>query len=76
MLATLVRLPSLRVENRRAVLDALDVYAATKLDFGDALIVASMRLAGSELLYSYDRDFDRISGISSRGPGAAAKLQG
>jgi hypothetical protein len=32
----LVRLPGFRVENRAAVLGALDLFAATSLDFGDA----------------------------------------
>ncbi|MBI2953741.1 MAG: type II toxin-antitoxin system PrlF family antitoxin, partial [Chloroflexi bacterium] len=50
--------------------ERLDVYANTKLDFGDALIIASMQQAGSELLYSYDTDFDRIPGITRRSPGS------
>lgn len=70
VLATLVRLPGFEVQNRQAVLDALSIFAATKLDFGDALIIASMRLSGSAALYSYDSDFDSFEDISRNRPGA------
>jgi predicted nucleic acid-binding protein len=63
MLTTLVQLPQFRVPDRRDVLRALDLFAATNLDFGDAMIIASMDGAGSQALYSYDRDFDRVPGI-------------
>lgn len=68
MLASLVRLPQFHIQNRESVLRALDLYAATKLDFGDTLIIASMEQQGSHLLYSYDTDFDRISGITRQEP--------
>jgi uncharacterized protein len=68
MLAALVRLPQFHVQNRVSVLRALDLYASTRLDFGDTLIIASMEQQGSHLLYSYDTDFDRIQGITRREP--------
>src|SRR6266849_3596448 len=68
MLAALVRLPLFHVQNRWSILNALDLYASTKLDFGDALIIASMQQQGSQVLYSYDTDFDRITGITRREP--------
>jgi predicted nucleic acid-binding protein len=70
LLASLVRMPNFRVENRRALLAALDIYATTNLDFGDAMIAASMQHAGAQVLYSYDADFDRVPGISRTSPGA------
>ena len=72
LLTPLVRLPGFRVRNRRAVLAALDLFASQNLDFGDAMIVASMRQAGSRILYSYDTDFDRVPDITRRTPGEAA----
>ena len=36
MLTSLVHLPQFQVQNRWSVLRALDLYAVTKLDFGDA----------------------------------------
>ena len=71
LLTPLVRLAGFRVQNRRSVLRALDLYATTNLDFGDALIVAAMEQRGSRVLYSYDQGFDRISSITRRSPGAA-----
>lgn len=42
-LTRLVRLPHFKVQNRRAVLRALDLFGTTtRLDFGDAIIVAVM----------------------------------
>jgi predicted nucleic acid-binding protein len=68
MLSRLVTFPHFRVENHLCVLKALDLYAATKLDFGDTLIIASMEQQNSHVLYSFDTDFDRIQGIIRREP--------
>ncbi len=67
-LAPLVRLPAFRVRNRSEVLLALDLYATTRLDFGDALLGAAMEREGGGDLFSYARHFDRIAGISRREP--------
>jgi predicted nucleic acid-binding protein len=70
LLIPLVRLPGFRVKDRRIVLAALAIYGsgATKIDFGDAMIAASMQQNGSETLYSFDADFDKIPGISRKEP--------
>ncbi len=34
------------------------------------MIVASMKQVGSETIYSYDINFDRIEGITRRRPGS------
>jgi predicted nucleic acid-binding protein len=68
LLSTLVHLPHFRVQNRFCVLRALDLYASTKLDFGDTLIIASMEQQNSRILYSYDKDFDHIQGITRKEP--------
>lgn len=70
LLTPLVRLPKFKIRNRRSVLRALDLYASTNLDFGDAFIVTSMQQIGSKVLYSYDTDFDRLGSITRRPPGA------
>lgn len=57
MLSTLVRLPQFAVDNKSAVLRAIDVYADSTLDFGDALIVATTEGADDSTLYSFDHDF-------------------
>ena len=68
LLTPLVRLPNFKVQNRRAVLRALQLYAQTNLDFGDAMIVASMERSRATILYSYDHDFDRIPTVTRQEP--------
>ncbi len=68
LLTSLVRLPGFRVQNRRAVLAALALYGNTHLDFGDALIIAAARQSKSQVVYSFDADFDRLSGIIRKEP--------
>jgi len=67
-LLTLVRLPYFRIRNRRTVIRALDLFASTALDFGDALIAATMAETDSADVYSYDKDFDGLPGITRREP--------
>jgi predicted nucleic acid-binding protein len=68
LLTPLVRLPHFRVHNQQSVLRALEIYASTKLDFGDTMIIASMEQQGSRKLYSYDTDFDRFQQITRQEP--------
>ena len=68
LLTPLVRLTNFRVDNKRVVLQALAIYASTRLDFGDAMIVAAMQQDRSPRLYSYDRGFDRVPGIMREEP--------
>ena len=67
-LARLVRIPGFRVDHRRVVLSALTLFGSTNLDFGDCMLVASMRRAGSQILYSFDTDFDRLPTIQRQEP--------
>ncbi len=69
MLTRLVRLPYFKVQNRRAVLRALDLFGTTPgLDFGDAMIVAVMEQHRRSTIYSYDRDFDDFPWITREEP--------
>ena len=68
MLSRLVRLPSFKVAQRKIVLSALALYGEKNVDFGDAMIVASMREHGEATVYSYDEDFDRFTFIDRREP--------
>jgi predicted nucleic acid-binding protein len=68
LLEALVRLPGFHVDNKAVVLEALDIFATSNLDFGDAMIVANMRRDGATVLYSYDRDFDRFPGLMRTEP--------
>lgn len=69
VLVPLLRLSNFKIHNRRILLRALDIFVAyPKLDFGDAMIVATMERRGDTQLYSYDRDFDRIPHIQRQEP--------
>lgn len=68
LLSPLIKLPKFRIKNRRVVFKALNLYASYNLDFGDALIVSLMQQMNSKLLYSFDKDFDHISGIIRQAP--------
>lgn len=68
LLLPLLRLPYFKVRNRRLTIRALDIYAATNLDFGDAVIVAYMERGKSRTLYSFDKDFDKITIVDRKIP--------
>jgi predicted nucleic acid-binding protein len=57
-------MPHFQVRNRRNVLRALDLFANTRLHFGDALVVAAMEQDGATTVYSFDHGFDQIPGIT------------
>lgn len=70
MLSALVRLPGFHVSDRRTVLRALELYGANPVDFGDALLVASMEHEGATVIYTYDGDFGRFPNVRGLQPGA------
>lgn len=67
-LTTILRLSGIHVRNKRTMLEALDLYRSTNLDFGDCYIVASMRQSDTRIVYAYDRDFDRFPDVQRREP--------
>ncbi len=63
-LLPILTLRSLRLPQKRVYLRALDLYASAPfLDFEDALAVAHMEHRGLTEIVSYDRDFDRVTGL-------------
>ena len=64
LLHPLLSLPGLKLTHRSSYLLALDLYAATPLDFEDALAVAQMKRQNIGEILSYDRHFDQVPGIS------------
>lgn len=69
-LTTVITLRGLRLPSKRTYLRALDLYAASNLDFVDALSVAHMERTKINTILSFDRDFDRIPGINRLEPSA------
>lgn len=68
LLSSLIKIPNFKVDNKQALLKALDLYATRNLDFGDAFLISLARQTKAKIIYSYDRDFDKISGISRKEP--------
>jgi len=58
LLLAIVALRGVVCPNKDVCLQALQMYAATDLDFEDALVVAHMREEGMDRIYSYDGHFD------------------
>jgi uncharacterized protein len=64
----ILTLRGFKLPNRRLYLRALDIFMAHGIEFGDAIIVAQMERQKIRRLFSYDRDFDGIPGISRHEP--------
>ncbi len=68
VLMTLLRFTNFKVDNKQAVMAALDFYANSKIDFGDALLIALTLKIKTKEIYSYDHDFDKFTGIKRKEP--------
>lgn len=68
LLLPIVSLKGLNLPGRKAVLQALDLYAASSLDFVDALAAAQMESHQITEIYSYDEHFDLVEGIKRLEP--------
>jgi uncharacterized protein len=65
LLLPLVQLPHFRLQNRRAVVIALQLYSSIAgLDFTDALLIALMMRQGPPIVYSWDTDYDDVPGVT------------
>lgn len=62
-LRPLLILPSLKLPYRSVFLRALELYARHLVDFEDCLTAAHMERQKITDIYSYDKDFDAITGI-------------
>lgn len=67
-LSNIITLRGLRLPHKKSYLRALDIYASTNLDFTDALNIAHMERAGISTIISFDRDYDKLAGITRREP--------
>ena len=67
-LVDILALRGLEIPHKRTMIRALDLFAATTLDFVDVLIVAHMERRGLSIVISFDRGFDRVVGITRQEP--------
>lgn len=68
-LMPILTLRGIRLPHKGACIRALDLYGSSPfLDFEDALAVAHMERLGVIEIVSYDRDFDRLTGVRRAEP--------
>ncbi len=67
-LTDVLQIGGLDVPDHDTPLRAPDLSAATNLDFVDVLLVAHMERRGIATVFNFDRGFDRIEGVTRRGP--------
>ncbi len=68
-LIPLLTLQGLNIPQRHVYVRALDLYSShPSLDFEDALAVAHMEQQGVTEIVSYDKDFDRVTGLQRTEP--------
>lgn len=62
-LSSFLRLPAVKFPEPRRALLALDVFERSNIEFGDAYL-AALALESDGQVISFDRDFDRIPGVT------------
>jgi len=64
----LLSMPGLILPGKRRYVRIFEFYVDYNLPFGDAYIAAEMERFGATELYSFDRQFNRVSGITRLEP--------
>ena len=57
-----------RMSRKALMWEALSLFSEGIVDFSDALVAAEIHGASLSEIYSYDRDFDRVEGITRAEP--------
>ena len=71
-LAAMLSHRGIQMTQKRRCLDALELYATHKtLNFGDAILAATVLSEPETELYSFDKGFDRVPGVVRLEPAAA-----
>lgn len=63
-LLPIIHLPGVAVTGKRRFQMIFDLYVTQNIPYADAYIAVQMRQAGSRQIYSFDADFDKVSGIT------------
>jgi predicted nucleic acid-binding protein len=76
LLKPMLDIRGLKIDRKPDVLAALNLYETSRLDFEDCLAIAHSMRRTKGRIYSYDRDFDRVSGVQRLEPPAADPTSG
>ena len=70
MISDIISVPEIPklVVNAQTVLQAAKLHMQFSIDFYDALIAATMKENGITTIYTEDKDFDKIAGITAINP--------
>jgi predicted nucleic acid-binding protein len=68
LLFPLLMIRGLKLQYKRTLIHALELYCQYNVDFEDALAVAHMERQGITTLFSYDRGFDDMKMVKRREP--------
>jgi predicted nucleic acid-binding protein len=68
VLLPLISLPGIKLPHKRTYQRIFALYTSLPIDFIDCYHAALMEQRGERTLFSYDADFDRISGITRQEP--------
>ena len=60
LVMSLAALPQIQLEDRSAMIDAVNVYASSALKFGDAVILAKARNLKATPIYTFDAHFKSV----------------
>lgn len=71
-LGDLLLSPGLVVDDLHLLLAALDMYASRNVDFTDAMLATRAIDGGVPFVCSFDRHFDRLTGVTRMEPGSIA----
>ncbi len=70
VLAQLISCPGFRSEEQQRMLRALKLFGSGKIDFVDCYLAATSIFNGLTVV-SFDKDFDKIHGVTRKTPAAA-----
>ena len=70
LLKPMIDIKGLKIDRKREILAALNLYGSSRLDFEDCLAVTHSQKRTKGRIYSYDRDFDKAAGIQRLEPPA------
>ena len=72
MLAGIVASPGISVGDHRLLIDAIGIWGSIPIDFPDAYLAALSRRVSDSGVLSFDRDLDRIEGVTRVDPASIA----
>lgn len=68
LLLPIINLSGFKISFKKVFINALEIYAGSRIDFEDCLTVSYMKQKEIKEIYSYDRDFDKFSFIKRLEP--------